>query len=59
MDIIFPFLAGIIKRCTEWMKEAPLTKVRLRFSKLMLGMTTDKGRDGWSERQLMLLRYFI
>lgn len=35
VDIVFLILAGLIDRCTEWMKEAILTKVHVLYSNLM------------------------
>lgn len=54
-----PFLAVFIDLCTGWMKVAPLTKVYVLYSELMLSMKTDSGLNGWSEEQLMELNYRI
>lgn len=52
VDGVFPFLAGSIDGCTAHMKEAPLTKVHVLYSELLLCMTTDNGRKSWSEMWL-------
>lgn len=58
-DMVFPFPAGFIYRCSGWMEEAPLTKVHMPCSELMPSITTDNSQKGCSYRKLMKLNYCI
>lgn len=59
MDIVSPFPAEIIDLYTRGMKEAPVTKVYVLYSKLMLIIKTDNCCKGWVEQQLMQLNYCL
>lgn len=46
VGMVFSFPAGRIDVCTQWVKEATLTKGHVLYSELMLSMTTDSsGKD--------------
>lgn len=53
VDMVFPFAAELIDQYTGWMEEAPVTKVQVLYSELILRMMTDNCPKGWSERQVM------
>lgn len=57
MDRGFPFLAGLVDRCSGCKKESVLTKIYVLYFQLMLSMTTDKCH--WRERQVMKLEFGI
>lgn len=57
--MVFPFLAGFIDRCTKWMEAAPLTKVYVLYSELMLNITEENRCEGWYGNEVVELEYQV
>lgn len=56
VDMVFPFLAGFMKMCTERVEETLLTKVYVLYSEPMLSMEKDQASERWNENKLKELQ---
>lgn len=55
-DSTFPFPAAYIDRCTGFVQEAPLAKVHVLCSKLVIGMTVDVEKGGLNKHKQLQLQ---
>ena len=52
LDMVFPFVEGLIDKITGFQNNAPLTEISSQYSDIMLSLLYDHRRVGWSQAEI-------
>lgn len=55
VDMVFPFVAAFIYRCTGLEEDAPLTRINTTYSEIFNKLLNDGPEEGWSEQDIISL----